>query len=97
MKKLIVGLCAVLSMSFAYSEEAAVEPQQTCQTAHQARAAATQDQLAQQVLCCCNTSNGQCCKYVSMCGSWIPGCWCVGHGVEAEPMNSEGTEGKVRI
>ena len=97
MKKFLVGLCAALAMSLSFAAETAVEPQQSCQTAELAQANATPDQLAQQVLCCCNTSNGQCCKYVSMCGSWIPGCWCVGHGVEAEPMNSEGTEGKVRI
>jgi hypothetical protein len=30
------------------------------------------------VLCCCNTLRGQCCKYVSFCGSVIPGCFCNG-------------------
>ena len=44
-------------------------------------------QVANQVLCCCSTGNGgQCCKYVSMCtGSYIPGCWCSGHSIDAEP------------
>lgn len=97
MKNFLVGLCAVLAMSFAYASETAVEPQQSCQTESQAKANATSQQLAQQVLCCCNTYNGSCCKYVTFCGGFVPGCMCSGRSIESEPLNSDATEGKVRI
>lgn len=97
MKKLLIGLCAALAMSLSFAAETPLEPQQACQTAEQAQTNSTPDQIAQQVLCCCNTSNGQCCKYVSMCSGYIPGCWCSGHAVEAEPTNSDASEGKVKI
>jgi len=28
------------------------------------------------VLCCCNTMNGMCCKYQSFCGGFVMGCIC---------------------
>ena len=32
---------------------------------------------AGEVLCCCPTyGGGQCCAYVSFCGSYVPGCNC---------------------
>ncbi len=34
-------------------------------------------QIFGEVLCCCQTwSGGQCCKWVTFCGSFIPGCMC---------------------
>lgn len=33
--------------------------------------------VANKVLCCCDTwSGGQCCAWVTYCGSFIPGCYC---------------------
>ena len=49
-------------------------------------------QVAQQVLCCCQTRNGQCCKYVGFCGGFIPGCLCSGNAPEINE-NSDGTNG----
>jgi hypothetical protein len=34
-------------------------------------------QIFSEVLCCCNTwGGGQCCKWVTFCGAFIPGCMC---------------------
>jgi hypothetical protein len=39
--------------------------------------------IANNVMCCCPTSNGgQCCKYVSFCGGFIPGCFCSMRGAD---------------
>lgn len=97
MKKLLIGLCAALAVSFAVAAETPVEPQQSCQSESQARANASPEQLAQQVLCCCPVSGGgSCCKYQSGCfGGFVNGCFCTGHSVESEPLNSNATEGKV--
>lgn len=97
MKKLMVGIFVSLVMSFAVAAETPTESQQSCQTAEQAQSNATSDQLAQQVLCCCNTYNGSCCKYVSFCGGFVPGCMCTGRSIESEPLDSNATEGKVKI
>ena len=44
-------------------------------------------EVANQVLCSCRTYNGgQCCNYVMYCGgSYIPGCMCSSHSIDAEP------------
>lgn len=98
MRKFVIALVAALSLSFAFAEEAKVDLQQTCQTAEQAKSNATSDQLAQQVLCCCPVSGGgSCCKYQSGCfGGFVNGCFCTGHSIESEPLNSNASEGKVR-
>jgi len=45
--------------------------------------------VVENVLCCCATGNGQCCKYVSFCGGYfVPGCFCSGH--KAEPVTRRG-------
>lgn len=31
---------------------------------------------ATEVLCCCNTMNGQCCNWVSFCSGIVEGCVC---------------------
>lgn len=99
MKKLLIGLCAALAMSLSFAAETAVEPQQSCQTESQAKANATPEQLAQQVLCCCRVSGGgSCCGYQTICsGGFVQGCFCTGHSIESEPLNSDASEGKVRI
>jgi hypothetical protein len=28
------------------------------------------------VLCCCNTWNGSCCRWMTACTGFIPGCFC---------------------
>jgi hypothetical protein len=49
-------------------------PQNSPQTIRMADAGG---KTIENVLCCCPTSRGgQCCKYVSFCGSIIPGCFC---------------------
>lgn len=95
MKKLLIALAIGLATTFAVAEEAQVA--KTCQTEDQAKANATEEQLAQQVLCCCPVSGGgSCCKYQSGCfGGFVNGCFCTGHSVESEPLNSNATEGKV--
>lgn len=42
--------------------------------------------VVENVLCCCATYNGQCCKYVGFCGAFIPGCFCSGN--KPEPMGA---------
>ncbi len=98
MKRLLVGCCVVFAMSFASATETSLEPQQTCQSESQARSNATSEQLAQQVLCCCPVSGGgSCCKYQSGCfGGFVNGCFCTGHSIESEPLNSNATEGLVK-
>jgi hypothetical protein len=98
MKKLMIGLFAAISMTFAYASELPVTSQMNCQNAEQAQKNATPDQLAGQVLCCCPVSGGgTCCKYQTSCfGGFVNGCFCSGHSIESEPSNSNATEGKVR-
>lgn len=44
--------------------------------------------IANNVLCCCQKDDGgQCCKYVTFCGGFIPGCFCV-KGVDGAPKSS---------
>lgn len=38
------------------------------------------------VLCCCNTYNGQCCKNVTYCSGFVPGCACSGKSEAITPV-----------
>ena len=96
MKKLLVAIVIGLASAFVFAEE--VQAPQSCQSEAQARTNASSEQLAQQVLCCCPVSGGgSCCKYQSACiGGFINGCFCSGHSIESEPLNSNATDGVVK-
>jgi hypothetical protein len=53
-------------------------------------------QVANQVLCCCQTYNGQCCRYVGFCGSFIPGCMCSGHKPETNENQDANQDSELR-
>lgn len=99
MKKLLIALCTLVSLSVAFAEETKFEQPTACQTAEQIRANSTPEQLAQGMpICCCRVANGgTCCNQQTICGGMVMGCFCTGRSVETEPLNSEGTEGKVKI
>lgn len=100
MKKLLIALLASVSMVSAFATEAPQASQESsCMTQAQAEefSKANPTQVANQVLCCCNTGNGQCCNYQTFCGGFVQGCMCRhGHSIESEPMDSNGTTGKVK-
>lgn len=98
MRKLFVSLCAALTMSIVFAADTPNEQMESCQTAEQIRVNSTPEQLAQMPICCCRVANGgTCCNQQSICGGMVMGCFCTGRSVESEPLNSEGTEGKVKI
>jgi hypothetical protein len=84
MKKLLL-LCTLclafgLGSNVAYSSETS-----TCLSPDAPRSQTSlqaDGQVAQNVLCCCRTYQGQCCNYVSFCSGFIPGCVCSGHKPE---------------
>lgn len=96
MKKLFFALLLGLAATFAMAEEGQVA--QPCQSEEQARANATEDQLAQQVLCCCRVSGGgSCCGYQTICsGGFVQGCFCTGHSIEGEPVLNDPVGFKVK-
>lgn len=98
MKKLLIALVLMFSIT-AFAQDKA--PAGNCLTQDAAQAL-QQSQLldgkvAQNVTCCCRTQNGgQCCNNVTFCGSFIPGCMCSGHSVEAEPSDGDVNAGKIK-
>lgn len=76
---MLKGIIAVIALSVLVGGMAAnADPGTEClaPTASAIETGASGSEVAQRVLCCCNTRRGQCCKYVSFCGSVIPGCLC---------------------